>query len=57
MFQGQGNLDIDKIYLYVKDPFEWKYQLLINGRENIEIENLKNWNAFIELFNKVSEMF
>ena len=22
--------DIDKIYLYVKDPFESKYQLLIN---------------------------
>ena len=26
-------LDIDKIYLYVKDPFKSKYQLLINGRE------------------------
>ena len=25
--------DIDKIYLYVKDPFGSKYQLLINGRE------------------------
>ena len=25
--------DNDKIYLYVKDPFESKYQLLINGRE------------------------
>ena len=24
--------DIDKIYLYVKDPFESKYHLLINGR-------------------------
>ena len=23
--------DIDKIYLYVKDPFESEYQLLING--------------------------
>ena len=27
--------DIDKIYLYVKDPFESKYQLLINGREQV----------------------
>ena len=26
-------LDIDKIYLYVEDPFESKYQLLINGRK------------------------
>ena len=25
--------DIDKIYLYVKDLFESKYQLLINGRQ------------------------
>ena len=24
---------IDKIYLYVKDPFESNYQLLINGKE------------------------
>ena len=24
--------DIDKIYLYVKDPFKSKYQLLINGK-------------------------
>ena len=31
--------DIDKIYLYIKDPFESKYQLLINGRENVGIEN------------------
>ena len=40
--------DIDKIYLYVKDPFESKYQLLINGREKVGIENLKNLKAFID---------
>ena len=38
--------DTDKIYLYVKDPFELKYQLLINGREKLGIENLKNPKAF-----------
>ena len=38
---------IDKIYLYVKDPFESNYQLFINGKERVEIENLKNPNAFI----------
>ena len=27
--------DIDKIYLYVKDPFEPKYQLLINERKKV----------------------
>ena len=33
--------DIDKNYLYVKDPFELKYQLLINGREKVGTEILK----------------
>ena len=32
--------DLDKIYLYVKDSFEPKYQLLIHGREKVEIEIL-----------------
>ena len=30
--------DIGDIYLYDKDPFESKYQLLINGREKVRIE-------------------
>ena len=32
---------IDKTYFYVKDPFESKYQLPINGREKEGIKNLK----------------
>ena len=40
--------DIDKIYLYLKDPFESKNQLLINGREKERTKRLKNPNAFIE---------
>ena len=31
--------DIDKIYLNVKDAFESKYQLLINGGEKVGIKN------------------
>ena len=31
--------DIDKIYLYAKDPYEDKYQFLIKKRENIELNN------------------
>ena len=38
--------DIDKIYLYVKDPLESKYQLRINRRGRVGIENLKNAKAF-----------
>ena len=30
--------DIDKIYLFVKNPFESKYQLLINKREKVVIK-------------------
>ena len=32
--------DIDKIYLYAKDPFEAKYQYLINIREKVGINIL-----------------
>ena len=40
--------DIDKIYSYVKDPIESKYQLLINGRKKVRIEDLKDSEAFID---------
>ena len=33
--------DIDKIYLYVKDPFESKCQLFTNGKEKIGIKQQK----------------
>ena len=39
--------DIDRIYLYVKDLFDSKYQLLINVREEIGIKKLKNTEVFI----------
>ena len=31
--------DIDKIYLYAKDPYEAKYQLLINKKESIGLKH------------------
>ena len=33
--------DIGKFYLYVKDPFKWQYQLLVNGREKVGIKKSK----------------
>ena len=33
--------EIDKIYLYAKDPFKSKYQLLVNRREKTRIKELK----------------
>ena len=47
--------DIDKIYLYLKDPFESKYQLLINGTEKVQTENLKNPKAFIDYLQTIDD--
>ena len=44
--------NIDRIYLYIRDPFQSKYQLLINGREKVGIKNLKNSKAFINYSQK-----
>ena len=40
--------DIDKIYLYVKDPYEAKYQYLINTREKVELDHFDDHKASIE---------
>ena len=48
--------EIRKIYLYVKDPFE-KYQSLINGREKVGIENLKNPKAFIDNLQAIDNIY
>ena len=39
--------DIDKNYLYSKDPSKAKYQLLINKRESIDLKKLNNPKALI----------
>ena len=40
--------DIDKIYLYSKDPYEAKCQFLINKRESIRLKLFNDPKAFIE---------
>ena len=49
--------DIDKIFLYVKDPFESNYQLIINGRENVATENLKNPKAFVDYSRLIDDVY
>ena len=39
--------DIDKIYLYAKDPYESKYQYLINKREGVGISHFNDPKASI----------
>ena len=48
--------DIDKIYLYIKDLFQSKYQLLINGREKIGIKAQKNPKAFIDYLQTIDDV-
>ena len=48
--------DIDKTYLYAKDPYKDKYQFLINKSESIGLKHLNDPNAFIEYFNDM-QMF
>ena len=38
--------DIDKIYLYAKDPYEAKYQYLINKRQGVGINHFNDPKAF-----------
>ena len=47
---------IDKIYLYVKDIDEKKYQFLVNKREQAGIKNLNDPHAFIEYSNDMDDV-
>ena len=47
---------IDKIYLYAKDIHEPKYEYLINKREQAEIKNLNDPNAFIEYSDDMNDV-
>ena len=49
--------DIDKIYLYAKDPYESKYQYLINKREGVGINHFNDPKAFIEYSNDLHDVY
>ena len=40
--------DIDQIYLYAKDPYEAKYQFLINKRKSTGLKHFNDSEFFIE---------
>ena len=48
---------IDKKYLYTKDPYEAKYQYLINKRESVGIDHFHNPKAFIEYSNIMHDVY
>ena len=49
--------DTDKIYLYAKDLFEPKYQLLINQREGTDLKYLNNSKACIVSSNDMDDIY
>ena len=49
--------DIDKIYLHAKDPYEAKYQFLINKRESKGLKHFNDPKAFIEYSNNMQDVY
>ena len=48
--------DIDKIDLYAKDPYEAKYQFLINKRESTGLKHFNDSKAFIEYSYNITQV-
>ena len=49
--------DVDKIYLYAKNPYEAKYQSLINKRGSTSLKYLNDSKAFIECSNDMDDIY
>ena len=49
--------DIDKVYLYAKDPYEAKYQYLINKCEKVGLKHYDDPKAFIEYSNDMQDVY
>ena len=49
--------DIFKIYLYAEDPYEAKYQFLINKRESTGLNHFNDPKAFIEYSNDMQDVY
>ena len=49
--------DIDKIYLYAKDPYDAKYQYLINKCEKVGLDHFKDPRAFMEYSNDIQDVY
>ena len=48
--------NIDKIYSHAKDPFEAKYQYLINKREKIGLNHYDDPKAFMDYSNDMQDL-
>ena len=48
---------IDKIYLYAKDPYEAKYQLLINKPKGVSLKHCNDSKALIKYSNDMDDIY
>ena len=49
--------DIEKIYLYAKDPYEVQHQFLFNITESIGLKHFDDPKAFIEYSNDMQDVY
>ena len=49
--------DVDKIYLYAKDPYKAKYELLIDKRESAGLKHLNDSKVFIKYSNDMDDIY
>ena len=49
--------DIDKIYLYAKDPYETKFKYLIKKREKVGLDHFDDPKAFMEYSNNMQDVY
>ena len=46
-----------KIYLYAKNPYEAKYQYLINKRKKVGLDHFKDLKAFMKYSNDMQDVY
>ena len=44
-------------YIYAKDPYETKYQYLINKREKVGLDHFNDLKAFMEYSNDMQDVY
>ena len=49
--------EIDKMYLYAKDPYKAKYQYLINKRQRVGINHFNDPKVFIGYSNDIHDVY
>ena len=52
-----NEIDIVRIYLYAKEPYQEKYQFLINERESTRLKHFNDPKAFIEYSNDMQDNY